>query len=630
MRTAGAPTVGSAPGARPPRRLWGPPPWLWLTLGLLVTQTPALAYWLTWTVAEGRTWDGRTLDMPTTLALTLVQVLPLLFLLAGALSLVAPRRRGRYVERRYGLLAPDHPDTTSPTTPDGADHDEDGASDGCDGMRRFLAERAPRTELRISIRRDLVARVYPGLRRSPRIGVFSPLLRLWDEDRDAAEAILLHELGHLRYGEQHVAGLGSPFTALVRAWPYLVAVFGLLPAVLLFVSGVPAPFMHAQIVLVLLSVPKILLIMVGALWSAELAADRYAAQTAGWRTQLRALNALQEHAPGGLARLYHPPVRMRLWFAARTEQRVAQALLLLLWPLAVCAENALDLLGALLGYHLLGASGPVDATRTALSLARGQLTSGPQWWAILAALAVWPLAADVWQRLRGRHDTAGTFSPTAYVTSALLLLPALALALGFLPAAGTAGDPSRAESPTPGGSTTAAGAPPTPCPTRSRPAAPARPAELPGFDALPTGGSTSTAAPSGGRVRAFRTVRVLTAERLSGADAQVQDTADRLRHARWTLHADGTLSAGDPALPVLHTTAVRGDTRLLYGEQTRTTDVSATTTWLAARLRTRAGHPARLELVRATTGVTHAVVACREFDSTVTAAIRLDLQLEEG
>ncbi|MEU9917401.1 hypothetical protein [Streptomyces sp. NPDC051001] len=54
-----------------------------------------------------------------------------------------------------------------------------------------------------------------------------------------------------------------------------------------------------------------------------------------------------------------------------------------------------------------------------------------------------------------------------------------------------------------------------------------------------------------------------------------------------------------------------------------------TTTWVDARLRTQAGRTARLDLIRAATGITHAVVACREFDATVTAAARLTLQLDE-
>jgi hypothetical protein len=103
--------------------------------------------------------------------------------------------------------------------------------------------------------------------------------------------------------------------------------------------------------------------------------------------------------------------------------------------------------------------------------------------------------------------------------------------------------------------------------------------------------------------------------------------ADRLRGARWTLRDDGTLAADPAEVPVLRTTSVDATTRLLTGKRTRRTDVSATTTWMEARLVTGAGPTVRLDLIRAATGVTRAVVDCREFTSTSTTAQRLSLTL---
>ncbi|MEU6652771.1 M48 family metalloprotease [Streptomyces sp. NPDC046900] len=501
-------------------------------------------------------------------------------------------------------------------------------------MRRFLAEQAPGTELRVSGRRDLLARVYPGGRRTARIGVFSPLIHLWVQDRQAAEAVLLHEVGHLRYGEQHVAGLGSPFTGLVRAWPYVFAVFGLLPVALLFASGnVAAPLMPAEIVLVVLSVVKVLLIVVGALWTAELAADRHAARTAGQRTHLRALNALDRRAEGGLARLYHPPVGVRRWFASRTERPSVQLLLVLLWPAAVLAGNLLDLFGAVTAYRLLGGSYRAEATRKAVSLAREQLIAGPVWWAMLATIALWPLIAGAWSRLWGwRGQPSDTFSRAAYVASALL--PLLAPAVGLLPVGPTAGGSSQqAGDQGPGVAATppaGATASPTPCPSRSRPPRPVRPEGIPSFSDARLSEDHGTARPTPDRTWSFRTLRVISVQPLSGSLTQAQDVADRLAHVRWTLTTDGTLTADDADLPALRTTAVHGDTRLLSGERSRTTDVSVITIWMDARLvRPPTGHTMRLDLIRTATGVTHAVVACRAFDSTVTTAARLALQLAE-
>ncbi|MFJ4008225.1 hypothetical protein [Streptomyces sp. NPDC090026] len=122
---------------------------------------------------------------------------------------------------------------------------------------------------------------------------------------------------------------------------------------------------------------------------------------------------------------------------------------------------------------------------------------------------------------------------------------------------------------------------------------------------------------------------MISVQPLSGTPAQAQDMADRTVHARWTLRADGTLTTDTSNLPALHTTALSGTTRLLSGEQTRTTDVSTTTTWVEAQLLTPDGRPLLLHLTQAATGVTHAVVACQKFDTTVTSAALVVLELAE-
>ncbi|MEU6538398.1 M48 family metalloprotease [Streptomyces sp. NPDC047000] len=576
-------------------------------LGLLAAQAGAPIGRLAWTLSLRDRGHGRSPGLLTVTALTLVQLLPLAVLLAGALALAAVRLRAWWVERHYGLRPAD------PSPP--------GAPTDCDDIQRFLTEQAPGTQLRIGLRQDLLARVYPGGLRTARVGVFSPLVGLWARDREAAEAVLRHEIGHLRNGEQHVAGLGSPFTGLVRAWPYAFAVCGLLPVALLAVSGDPtAPLMSAQIVLVLLSVPKVVLVVTGALWSAELAADRYAAGTAASEAQIRALNELDRTAHSALVRLYHPPVRVRLWFVARAGQPTAQLLLVLLWPAVVLAVDLLGLLGGALAYRLLGGPWADDPALRALALTREQLVRGPTWWAVLGTLALWPLITRPWNRLwRCRGPAGGPVSPAVYASAALF--PVLVLLLGLIPAGPRPGDLPTVSRPAE--APTAAGGPvPTPCPRRSRPAPPARPAGLPSFGVPQAAGPTEA-----GRARSFRTLGVLSVRPLLGSAGQAQDVADRLAGARWTLDARGNLTTDDAGVPLLRTTAVRGGTRFLHGDLTRTTDVSVTTTWTDARLRSAAGSTVRLDVINASTGVTHAVVACRAFDSTVTAAVRLTLRL---
>ncbi|CAN3978756.1 hypothetical protein [Kitasatospora purpeofusca] len=324
------------------RRPPGPPPWLWLLVGLYLSQVPGTVSWWTAQVKDLLGLGAYPEQVATTggfralLALSVAQLAPTAFLLAGLLALSLPRLRCRFTEWRHGLRRP------LPGEPFAE-------------IQQFLAEQAPGVELRVSpTRSELTARVYPAGPRATRIAAFVPLAVLWRRDRAAAETLLLHELGHHRNGEQHVAGLGSPFVALLRSWPYVFALCGLLPAVLLLVSGEPsAHLMFAQVVLVVLRVPEVLLLPVGALWSAELAADRHAAAARGGAEVLRVLDAVDEADTGRLAALHHPPVRLRRWFARRAGSPSAQLLLVSLLPLALLADLLLTTTGATVAYRLL-------------------------------------------------------------------------------------------------------------------------------------------------------------------------------------------------------------------------------------------------------------------------------------
>ncbi|MFE1291156.1 M48 family metalloprotease [Streptomyces sp. NPDC058751] len=653
-------------------RTGGPPPWLWLTLALFLAQLPAL----TGQALDAGTGLGRYgeagLGRFVTAVLSLVQLLPQFFLLAAVLALLVPRARCRLVERRYGLLAPDDPLMAPPATAPGS-RGESAEPHFAAGMAAFVHAHAPGTLLRLSTQDRISARVYPGGRRSSRIGVFAPLVNLWHTDTDAARAVLLHELGHLRRGEQHVTGLGSPLTALVRVWPYALVGLVVLPVTLLFVTGdATAVLTLAEVVLVLQSVPKVLLLVVAALWSAELGADRFAARTAGADAVVRALRHLGAGDRGGLARLYHPPVGMRLWCVSRAGTTRVRLLSTLLWPLALLAQLLLTTLAAFPAYVLLGATGD-RAARQVLALAHESLTGQPAWWTTLAVALVWPLVTGShparWDSPTGlRPATGGSVSShpatngpatggsatggpvtsrpraarPATVYAAAVLLPAVVLLLGLLPLASRpaggvfADDLATAAPTTPvpgtgtgGGAGGVGGATGTACPGRAAPRDPSRP---PGLPVLTSGKPSPTGGDADHRPgpRTFRTLGVTSVEPVSGTRAQAREVADRLRRARWTLREDGTLAADPAEVPVLRTTYADATTRLLTGRRTRRTDVSSTTTWVEARLVTGAGPTVRLDLVRAATGNTRAVVGCREFTSTSTTAQRLSLTLGDG
>ncbi|MFD9467480.1 hypothetical protein, partial [Streptomyces sp. NPDC060027] len=153
------------------------------------------------------------------------------------------------------------------------------------------------------------------------------------------------------------------------------------------------------------------------------------------------------------------------------------------------------------------------------------------------------------------------------------------------------------------------------CPSRAVPRDPTRPPGLPVFTPGTPPPSRDSEPDRQRGARTFRTLDVTAADALSGTRDQAQDVGDRLRGARWTLHDDGTLTADRAGVPLLRTTSADATTRLLTGRRTERTDVSATTTWMEARLVGGAGRTARLDRVRAATRDMGAVVDCREFTS---------------
>ncbi|MEV6670056.1 hypothetical protein [Streptomyces sp. NPDC051162] len=402
---------------RPP----GPPPWLWPVTAVYAAQVPAAVGWWvaqvkdltghgTYSAQVAATWGFRVL-----LATSVVQVLPQVCVAVGALGVLLPRVRRRLVEWRYGLLPPE-------------------AVGAGEGIQRFVAEHAPGVETRISLRRGQPARVYPGGRRGTRVAGLGPLFALWEEDRRAAEATLLHELAHHRSGEQHVAGLGSPFTGMLRAWPWVFGLCGLLPAALLLVVGEPTGHeLLAQVVFVILRVPHFLIVPLGALWTAELVADRYASAAAGRDAVLRALRRIGAVGRHRGLRLHHPPVRLRRWCVLRADERRAQFVAASLLPAAALVGTSLDIAGVTVEYRLLG-EGWGWSVRRALWLAHAQLTGGPLWPVLLAVFTVWPLLARLRPRLWGwREEHREVFSVRVYAAAALV--PVLVLAVGLVPVA---------------------------------------------------------------------------------------------------------------------------------------------------------------------------------------------------
>ncbi|GAA0441385.1 hypothetical protein Acor_72750 [Acrocarpospora corrugata] len=430
----------------PARREDGPgwmlPPWLWLYfLGISAPSMPALVD----SVQEdldgisslvGYLTAGAREAAETLLTGTgLFELFPALLLLSGILGVLFPGARGRWAERRHRLRV-----STDPAVLE---------------MTALVRRHAPGIELRLGERLDRMARVYPVGWREARIAIYPPMLRMWHTDRDAATAVLLHEVAHLRQGDHLIVGLASPFVWLVRGWSVLLTAFVAIPVVLyLFTDDPAARMVVASLLHDTMSVPIALVLPVAGLWVAELSADRFALQEAGPDALRRALGTTGRRGflagIGALLNsLTHPPRALRLKAAAMWPGGTAA--FAALWPAAVLVRIALIALYGVLAHQLNGSSF-AEALSTVGTGILDDL-SGAQVVLIemLVLLVNWPLLAPLWMRIWTPVPAARQrFAP--YLASALV--PAV-LAVGSL----TGGDVPPGPGPVPPASTSAAAQP---------------------------------------------------------------------------------------------------------------------------------------------------------------------------
>ena len=397
------------------------PPWLWVWLGgYLLAGMPAEISLLHFVIV---TYFGHVSLPQATAAgqgLFTVERFSLIFdvliyavIVAGAVAAMFPHLRGRWVERRFKLASDDRPIMTE--------------------MQRFVDSHDPSIRLRVSIRAGQMARIYPVGWRSARIAVFRPLLALWHRDREAAQAILLHEVAHRRQGDQLIVGVGSPFIWLIRIWAPAYLLLVLIPTTVYLAAGGRAlaslvgVFGAVEAVLI----PAEILLPVTALWLAELSADQLAAQAIGSGALQGALRATAESRASlvaqAIALLSHPPRRLRLRrAAARPAGTVA---LVAAWPAALVAWFLiLPVATAVLALLPLGFS--LSLTDIGLKAAVHTLlaASRPVVIATTVLLLAWPALAAPWERLwssgprRGRHQPWWPYLAAASLPVGMLLL----------------------------------------------------------------------------------------------------------------------------------------------------------------------------------------------------------------
>ncbi len=397
------------------------PPWLWLWLaGDLAVLIPAEVsnerHQIALYTGHGEIAPQVTAGTPYALLLlfTILSALTCAIFAAGVIATVFPHLRGRWVERRLGPVP-------------------DGGEAMFAEMQLFVGQHDPSIRLRATARDDQMARIYPVGWRTARIAFFRPLPELWRRDREAAQAILLHEVAHRRHGDQLVVGLGSPLIWLMRIWVPAFAVLALAPVVVYAAvgGGLLTQAVAGQGALQLLQPAVLLILPVTALWLAELDADLVTARVLGTEPVQRALAAT-----GGtrlLGPLSRPPRRMRLRYA--TSRPTGTFALLAAWPTALVAQLLVIIAGAAIAYLLISQSLP-DTGRDLLAGTHQFLLSNQV--LIIAAiilLLLWPLLARPWDRLWSGWPGPDERQPwRPYLAAAVLPVALLVLSLAPLPA----------------------------------------------------------------------------------------------------------------------------------------------------------------------------------------------------
>jgi Zn-dependent protease with chaperone function len=377
-------TAAASPQGRRPLARLRTPPWLWVWLVYLLAELPPAitSFYPSLSEISGMRMPaalgGAGFIMVARLVSIFVGVLYVM-LVAGLAAVVFPQLRGRRVERRFGLASDDRPVIAE--------------------MQWFVDCYDPSVRLRVSLRADQMARIYPVGWRTARIAVFRPLTVLWRRDREAAQAVLLHELAHRRQGDQLITGLGSPFVWLIRIGVPAYVVLVVIPVALFLAGGggLMASFTVGLAASIAGQFPFFVFLPVVALWLAELDADQQAAQAVGPDALRRALQAgagPRAHLPARvMALLSHPPQRLRMRrAAARPAGSVA---LMTAWPVSMAVF--VPVFPFVLAAPLLPSMSLGTWDKVGLHTELGY--DMPMVIATAVVLLAWPALAGLWGRL---------------------------------------------------------------------------------------------------------------------------------------------------------------------------------------------------------------------------------------
>jgi hypothetical protein len=404
-------------------------PWLWFWLIVYLINAPALILgvnndYLKNLFTNPFSLLGNSAQVDPTIWMDLMELSALVVVFLGVITIMFPRLRALLLERSQHL----EPLDLASATP------------SVQEIQAYILEHLPGAQIRINLNRfDQFAITYPLGYRTYAIAVFGGLVVLWKKDRQAAQAVLLHEIAHCKQGDTLIVGAGSLLQWAINYSPVLLLPILLIQGFGIFNSWSQAGglrpdiwmsnsvvgqnlrgvlwsylFDDARILLLeIMYMGWIIVLPVAGIWISELGADRDVAGNLLVSSDIsRALQNLQgkNKMLRPLASLSHPPAAWRAWFVRQHESPLTWMIPVLAFPLFYVIKIIFYLITAASAAWIAGV-GRASITQLIKTVFKSSVnTYVPIWVGMAAVVLLWPLIAALFDWFFNRHKQPANWS----------------------------------------------------------------------------------------------------------------------------------------------------------------------------------------------------------------------------
>ncbi len=332
--------------------------------------------------------------------------IPSVFLFFGALSVFFPQLRKKNLEKKYNLT------------------DKYQSVPAIIEIENFLKIHAP--ELRIKA--NLLSSseevfVYPLGYRKTGIAIFGKFIKSWRSDRESAQAVLLHEIGHYRNGDVLILGTGSLFEFVVRHSVSIILFFSLIQIILGLIDitdssshnmliGVFLPInIITDPIIILFQTLAFFTLPIAGIWAAELNADRFmlTSKVNSTSSSLKSMERLRKEKSLKqwlFSQVTHPPNSFRRWMAIHSSEKKTILLYLFLFPIAYVFQLVMLEMYALSSYFITYLFKERNTQEILESLIKNSLlyvnARSLTWFFFSVVIISWPLIAIYWVRFFSR------------------------------------------------------------------------------------------------------------------------------------------------------------------------------------------------------------------------------------